>query len=602
MKRVLILLLMAALLLAGCAREVPEPSTPTGETESNDLYTPDSSIEQQTGGAVRTYTLETNNYFGLYSMGANLLVAGEGKLMVLSGDGGEQIAVLETSEINASTLLDTAMTGVAYYLPDMRQVVVLNPQLQNVIARKLPEGIVGNPIINLALNQVFYSTGAEIRALNLATGVSRLVRQQPSVSQELLGIYFDNTVLYCRLTDENNKVRTEYISAETGQTLNQAQGMLKMETYGENYFAYVQDGPELQLAFGTRTGEARRFMITPSADAIVSGQFGVPAKNGALTYAETQTGLTLSFYDLSTGKHAAQTLMPGLQAPEAVHCDGTHMWLLATEKQNGEQALYRWDIAKSPIEDENGYIGPLYTAANPNTEALALCREQADAFEEEFEVKLVIWQDVLAHVGPYTITPEHHPQTITQMMEELKPVLSVFPEKFLLKTVEAGWIRISLVRSIDGGQDWVQFWEDGDCYVVLSSQADVAKSLIQGIAYGIDSHVLGNSRDFDTWNQLNPEGFAYSYSNKPEEKPEYLEGENKAFADALSMCYPHEDRCRIFYNALLADNAEMFKTPIMQAKLLRVCMGIREAYGLEKKTDTYAWEQYLESSIAYVKK
>lgn len=602
MKRVLILLFVAALLFTGCGREVPDPTTSTEETESNELYTPDSSVEQQTGGAVRTYTLESSTYFGLYSMGTNLVVAGEEKLMVLSGDGGEQIAMLEVPEITASTILDTATTGVAYYLADSHQVVVLNPQLQSVITRKLPEGIVGNPIINLDLHQVFYSTGAEIRALNLGTGISRLIRQQPSVSQMLLGIYFDGTVLHCQLTDANNKVRTEYISAESGQTISQAQGMVEMKTHGENYFAYVQDGAEFKLAFGTRNGEAYRFMITPPADAIGSGQFGAPAMNGALTYTETEAGLTLSFYDLSTGKHTAQTLMPELQSPNAVHCDGTYIWFLTTEKLTGEQALYRWDIAKSPIEDEVGYIGPLYTAENPDTEGLAQCREQADAFEKEFEVKLVIWQDVLAHVGPYTITPEHHPQTITEMMEALRPVLSVFPERFLLKTVEAGWIRISLVRSIDGGQDWVQFWEDGDCWVILSSQGDVAKSLILGIAYGVDSHVLGNSRDFDTWNQLNPEGFAYSYSDKVEEKPEYLEGDNKAFADALSMCYPHEDRCRIFYNALLADNAEMFRTPIMQAKLLRVCMGIREAYGLEKKTDTYAWEQYLETSIAYVKK
>jgi hypothetical protein len=43
----------------------------------------------------------------------------------------------------------------------------------------------------------------------------------------------------------------------------------------------------------------------------------------------------------------------------------------------------------------------------------------------------------------------------------------------------------------------------------------------------------------------------------------------------------------------------MFASAIMQEKLLRVCTGIREAYGLEKKTDTYVWEQYLKTSLAY---
>ena len=66
------------------------------------------------------------------------------------------------------------------------------------------------------------------------------------------------------------------------------------------------------------------------------------------------------------------------------------------------------------------------------------------------------------------------------------------------------------------------------------------------------------------------------------------------------MNYPHEDRCRIFYHAMQPDNADMFKTATMQKKLMRLCTGIREAYNLEKKTVEYAWEQYLNTSLAYV--
>jgi hypothetical protein len=37
----------------------------------------------------------------------------------------------------------------------------------------------------------------------------------------------------------------------------------------------------------------------------------------------------------------------------------------------------------------------------------------------------------------------------------------------------------------------------------------------------------------------------------------------------------------------------------MQAKLKLLCLGIREAYGLEKSAETYLWEQYLTESLAY---
>ena len=62
-----------------------------------------------------------------------------------------------------------------------------------------------------------------------------------------------------------------------------------------------------------------------------------------------------------------------------------------------------------------------------------------------------------------------------------------------------------------------------------------------------------------------------------------------------------EDRRSIICNAMLADNAEMFKSPVMQAKLQRICLGIREACNLQKSEKTYLWEQYLTASLAYVK-
>ena len=59
MKR-LLLILMMALLLTGCAgrqEQIPEnPSEATEETVS--LYIPNSSVEQQSGGAVKVYVPE----------------------------------------------------------------------------------------------------------------------------------------------------------------------------------------------------------------------------------------------------------------------------------------------------------------------------------------------------------------------------------------------------------------------------------------------------------------------------------------------------------------------------------------------------------------
>ena len=49
---------------------------------------------------------------------------------------------------------------------------------------------------------------------------------------------------------------------------------------------------------------------------------------------------------------------------------------------------------------------------------------------------------------------------------------------------------------------------------------------------------------------------------------------------------------------MLDPNADLFVTDAMQAKLKRMCQGIRESYGYEKDGNTYQWERYLNESLA----
>ena len=603
MKRLWLILptviLLAILLLTGCRKEQPqmptEPSAPEEETKG--LVVKDSAVEQQTGGAVSVYALPKDTYFDLAGMGSHLLTLGHNGLTLLTGEKGEVLATLPTTEITPLTVMDTAVTGLAYYQPGTRQVVVLNPQLQVVTQVEMPENIVGNPVISLVRNEVFYSAGNELRGLNLNTGISRLIRQQTAGTQTLLGVYFDGKVLLCQMSNGTETVMA-YISTETGQTLGNAQRVSNLQTYGDNFYANWMDGTVRQSVFGTRQGMYHCFLAPRPGEDVTGGRQSMLAMNGIVDYVKTAGGVEFSFYDLDTGRCTSRVMVPNMMMPSQLCCDGSRIWILTADEQN---ALYSWDITKSSVEGGEDYTGPLYTLENPDTEGLAQCRDKADAYEVKHGVKILLWDDAVKHTDGHTFVKEHNPQVIDEMLEQIVSVLEKFPEKFLLKTVEAGWIRIALVQSIDDGQNMIQFWKEGDCYVVISSHGDVAKSLIRGIAYGIDSHVLGNSRDFDTWDQMNPKGFAYAYDGELKERPAYLEGKTRAFADTVSMRYPLEDRCSIFYNAMLPDNQEMFTSPIMKEKLLRVCTGIRESYNLEKSTDIYPWEQYLSASLAYVK-
>ena len=95
---------------------------------------------------------------------------------------------------------------------------------------------------------------------------------------------------------------------------------------------------------------------------------------------------------------------------------------------------------------------------------------------------------------------------------------------------------------------------------------------------------------------LNPKEFVYGTPNK-----DYLSGDGRAFVDEQSMVSITDDRSHLFLYAITQGNEEVFQSEIMQAKLLMLCQGIRDAWRWEKKTDIYPWEQCLKESIAYQK-
>ncbi len=600
MKRLFLFLLMA-LFLTGCTVEQPPETTQTTpvQTEPPGLYEPENRIEKETGGAVRVYPLKNSTYSQLYSMGNHLLLVADGEMMTLTGDKGVPAATLLTGSDILISGIDTAVTGMGYYLPDTRQVVILSPQLQTVSELVMPEEMAGEPVISMAQNQIFYATDTQIRAVDMKTGISRLVRTQSAPGQIELQCHFDGTVLACRFTDAEGQSRTEYISSQTGQSYTEERRVYGLQSEQERYFAHYTDGVEDHLIFGSKEGGAQVIQIPQTADALQTGETAMLAMNGLLSFAETETGITVSFFDFEEGKQIAQTTLSGLQAPTSFRCDGTYIWVLAMDGGSGRQVLCRWDITQSAVHDANVYTQPLYTAQNPDTQGLAACREQADRLESRYGVEIAIWTEAEKNAGEYTVVPEHSTQRIEAMLADLDQGLSLFPENFLQETV-GGKISISLVRSIEE-QEGVQFWKGGDCFLIIPS-TDIAQSFFRTIAYAIDSHILGNSRDLDIWNQLNPKGFEYAYSFEIPEQSEYLEGENRAFADRYAMAYPHEDRCRTFACAMLPDNEEIFASAAMQAKLKQLCLGIREAYGLEKSPESYPWEQYLENSLAFTEK
>lgn len=598
MKR-LVLILLAVLLLAGCAAKgetIPGETAAAMQTsESNNIYIANSSVEQQTGGAVKVYVPEEATYIGMSTMGENVVLVTDLTELILmdaqTGDLGASIKVGETISCEA-TDFTVSQHGVSYYREDGRELVFLNPQLQQQAKVEIPEGISGHPSVSHTNQEVYYTKDKEVRALDLQTGISRLVKSQVCQHIELFASHLDGTMLACRVTDEQGKVSMIYIDSATGQTLDDVNQLTDIQTGQSQYLVSRTEGITSQQIFGSLENGAQLF----TAQEHLTAAFRL---GGGYSWHMDEGALCMDYYDFTTGTHSAQIRMVGVGEPIAIAADNKYIWILAMEGET--EMLYRWDVSVSATGNTHSYIEPLYTRSAPNTQGLQQCAQRALELKDKYGVHVHVGEDALSVSGGYELVSEYLVPTMSEMMDRIETLLMKFPENFLKESLAKGEMHISLVRSISGNKEVVQFYESGDAYVVLQASENIEDNFLHGVAYIIDSHVLGNSRDYDDWKKLNPEEFDYDYNYYVYDShgdSSYLTGEGRAFADAYAMTFPHEDRCRLFVHAMLDGNEEIFSTEAMQAKLKRMCQGIRESYGYERDGNTYHWEQYLNISLA----
>lgn len=592
MKRLLIVLVACLLLMTACANNADPETTAdtTAATEPTDpgLYVPGSDIEQQTNGAVRRYDLNGNSYTDVFGVGERvILTSGSGQITfeALAGDR----CTAAGSATLPQGLWQLTNNGIAYYDMEQNQAVYLDSQLQELKRIDLPNGIHGAPAFSPDGAEVYYCVEQEVRGLDTQRGVSRLIKSHSTAALELLGTCFDGKLLICRTEDAGDL----YIATENGGTLGEDTGIITLDTYKDTYFALRMDGVTEQYIFGNRDGTRQQL------NAVESVLKPVLELGGAVGYAIDDTGsMTLYFYALDSGKKTAAVTLPGVTVLHDIWGDGKteKAWILTTGAEG--QKLYSWNVKATAAAEETVYVGPVYTRQAPDTAGLDALQDRVDALNKQHVTAIRIWESAVKTPAGHTLESEYQIPAISKSLDELEAVMARFPENFLSKSVNTR-IRVCIVRSVDGEAKTLRYWDDGDAFIVLSAGVDIQKEFISAMGYIVDIHTLGNSPMLDAWEGLNPEGF--TYGSDPKDDLTYLSGDNRAFADEESMTLVSEERARLFYYAMLEDNAKMFASQTMQAKLRLLCQAIRDAWRLERKTETYTWEQYLTESIAYQK-
>lgn len=607
MMRRLLVLFLAVFLLAGCTGNSAqsesttepdqEPQQPT--VIANSLYDPDSRLEEATHGAVRVYDLGQIQPTEIAAIGEDiLLLTGEngGSLLRLSAQKGTIEAKVPVSAGDEKLRISDRRIG--YYEAASGSVVFLDGQLAETGRVALPEDFSGTPVLSPDFGTVYYSSGQQIRALDVQTGISRLVKLSEGCETRLQSC-FGGEYLVCQVKEVNGDGYSCFVSTQTGETVYRDSALEWFASYGDDYLLQRGDGIVTERLFGSIGG-------TPQSLHLPENETPVPllSLGGVLTSRSTDGGFTLSFYDLFSGAKTAEVTVEGAAEPYLYAPGQNGVWMAAGDEVSGRWYLYFWDLAKSAVEEKTVYTGPWYTAEDPDIRGLAECQDRADRMGQVYGVDIRTGTAAAEQLGEWELEPEYQVEALEKSLAQLELALGEYPEDFfrlLCQGTDSGILHICLVRGIENEIPGIQYWLDGDAYIALAVGNTVEQSFFHQVCHVLDTFVIAKSLAYDEWDSLNPEGFVYDYSYgvySERDGSEYLTEPDCAFIDGYSMTYPKEDRARIMEYAMTPEHAEAFQCPILQKKLRQICTGIREAFGWEEDPRTFSWERYLEEPLA----
>lgn len=592
-----LILTLIVLLLSGCAAG--------GAPREDGAQAPSQSAQAEGGGLSLSrrasqpelFALEGGSCCGLYPMGEDLAVLLRSEAgWVLALFDGEELTELARRELGENPeSLRLFPEGGSYC--DGAEVVLLDGALGEKRRLAVPRDAVGTPVMTRAGDALYYCTETALRCLETETGITRVVRQLSGSGVTVRELLLEDTVVQCGYWDENLGARYLFLSAATGETLYEGGGELTVRTGEGRYYASFPDGAAPSLVFGVPGEEPQALYLTqPGTDCVF-----VPLANAAVTLTQEGRSMTLGYYDLSTGTGSEPLTLPGEGYPWYITASRAGVvWFVLYDPEYGGDVLCRW---KPEEGEKTDCVGAFHTAGAPDLEGLERCGELAGRIAQRYGIRVRIWEDAVSQPPrDYSLEPEYRTELLWQQLQALDGWLGRYPEGFF--TGLGGELELCLVRGITGSPEsgspevvsGIQFWQDGRARVVLAVGGGCEGALYHELCHIIDSRVLSRSSAYDRWDQLNPGDFEYDYdyeANRQRSDYRFLQEHSRSFVDMYSMSFPKEDRARIMECAMSPGNEDLFRCPILQQKLRTMCVGIREAFGLQKSSQELAWEEYL---------
>jgi len=587
MKRLVCLLLLLSL-LCGCSDPTTSDTTPTSDPAKN--HRPQ----------LEEFSLEDYKPLAICSMGQNVLLVEKQWLILFDSADFTPIAGQKLSGLPSpdSGLLWVSNDGVAYYHEGSRSIIFLNADLHQTLQLELPKDMIGSAWLSPDWETVYYCTENAIRALDIGSGTSRLLKEQGAAWQSITGVFLNGTALRCEVKQADGSVRISLISTQNGALLQESPLLSTLTGQTDWYFLSDETTCVPQLIFGK--AEEDPCCLWPK-DA-VTAWWPLPEQGLIVTARDSAVQTVLDCYSMETGQHiSALFLRKKVSLSGFCACSNGLLWFYS------DNTLYRWDPSQEPSADDHSYTAPLYTRETPDKTGLARIETLVQQLEQRYGIDIIFGEDtVSASADGYTFETEHVPQAYQKALDILTDAMAQFPDNFFTVAADrtqTGKLTVVLVRNIHGSAenrtlasaDGIQYWLNGDPYIALSLSGDIERYFYHEMGHVIDSRVLSTTAVFYEWHKVNPPGFQYDkdyITNLDRDDNQYLVGDDRWFIDTYSMSFEIEDRSRIFEYASLPGNEEFFSSAHMQTKLKRICNGIRQSFGLEND-QTFIWEQYL---------
>ena len=615
MKRFAVLL--AILLLAGCAARPSASgkeslSMATTEPEPTGFYEACSTAEAESGGALRCYPLQGRSCTGLMAVQDGLFLFTEevnGTLIAkLTG-----MDAVPTAQLSLPFSLDCEdasfhlwQDGFSCYDPGSGDIITVNGQLEICARIGAPKDLMGKPILSEDGETLYYCTNSAVRALDLTSGISRLLCRLEYPHQTVSGLLLQDSVVQCTIL-EGSREETLFLCARTGTILQRLDGSSQVADCDGRCYAAIQENGSVSLLFGSKSGGPQS-LILPHAGAT---GFFLPQQHGAIgVHTESNGAAALDYFDLTTGQRTASLCSEILSVPSRfTSAFSGGIWFLGYARGYEGSVLFYWETGKSHIEDPRCYTSTYHAPHTPDIQGLEACMQQARELGSRYGIEIRVQPEGGSVPGNYRLTYEHQVGVVQRELEWLEQALGAYPEEILqaLSSRFEG-LTICLVRSFDDSMansspDSVcsaLFWDGYHPYIALAYGPDSPRALNHALCHLMDTLVLNESSLYDTWNELNPTGFSYDCdyaANLQRNSTAYLMDSNRYFTDMYAMSFPIEDRARILEYAMEPGSGILFQSDPMQSKLLRLCQGIRETFDLEGR-EAFLWEQHLRKPLA----